>query len=92
MEGFVLNGSTLAAIGALLGALSGAITFLFKALMASKDAEIAAIMEINKRLVLERDARASERDYFRDALLKTLNERPKRWDDPDAPQASERRG
>lgn len=47
---FTLSGSTLAAIGTVLGALSGAITFLFKQLVASKDAQIRAQQEEIVRL------------------------------------------
>ena len=59
---FELHGSTLAGIGAVLGALSAAVTFLFKALIESKDKTIAELI--------------SERDYWRDVAMGTVEIRP----------------
>ena len=63
---FALNGSTLATIGALLGALSGAITWLTKALLSSKDEQI-------QQATREADLARMERDYFRDVTLRMLD-------------------
>ena len=81
---FLLDASTLTAIGAVLGALAGTIGFLFRALVAAKDAHIAGL---EKRLVEEAAAAQREveaqravllaeiqklredRDYFRQLLL-----------------------
>ena len=62
---FQLNGSTLAGIGAVLGALAGGISFLFKALITAKDeALIAKDVQIDN---LTRD-----RDYWRDMAVRLM--------------------
>lgn len=58
---FVLNGTTLAAIGGLLGALAGAIAFLTRQLLTAKDEQV-------KAAGAERDRYREERDYFRDQV------------------------
>jgi len=76
---FTLSGSTLAAIGAVLGALSGAITFLFRQLVASKDAQIAALareIEAQRTVMMaEIHSLKSERDYFRDLAFRAARRR-----------------
>lgn len=71
---FVLDGSTLAAIGGVIGALAGAITFLFRQLIASKDAQIAALiaeMRDQRAVMMEQiEALKRDRDYFRDLVIK----------------------
>lgn len=52
-----MPGETLAGVGAIIGALIGAITFLLRALIHSKDAEIKELSE--------------ERDYWRDIAMGT---------------------
>jgi len=52
---FELNGTTIAGIGAILGALAGAVSFLFKALIESKDATIKELQD--------------ERDYWRNYAM-----------------------
>ena len=49
---FVLNTTTLAAIGGIMGVLTGAISFLTKALLDSKEKQIAELQK--------------DRDYYRD--------------------------
>ncbi|HKA95280.1 MAG TPA: hypothetical protein VKD66_03355 [Streptosporangiaceae bacterium] len=76
---FTLSGSTLAAIGAVLGALSGAITFLFRQLVASKDAQIASLkQEIEAQrgvMMAEIHSLKQERDYFRDLAFRAARRR-----------------
>jgi len=73
---FVLNGSTLLGIGTVLGALSGAITFLFRKLVEAKDEEIKALQAENTTLhdtvSRQADMLRTERDYFRDMAFKAL--------------------
>ncbi|HET9540489.1 MAG TPA: hypothetical protein VFQ46_07810 [Candidatus Limnocylindria bacterium] len=59
---FELNGQTLIGIGAVLGALAGAVSFLFKALISSKDGELKIVKE---RL----DDALDDRDFWRDVAL-----------------------
>jgi len=76
--GFILNGSTLLGVGAILGALSGAITFLFRALLAAKDSQIADQKETLKTVLpaLERLTAAIEKlEDARDAELARERER-----------------
>lgn len=59
---FELNGQTLIGIGAVLGALAGAVSFLFKALISSKDNELKHVKD---RL----DDALDDRDFWRDVAL-----------------------
>ena len=71
---FVLDSSTLLTIGAMIGALAGAIGFLFRALIASKDDQIAALIReiAAQRTVMlgEIEALKRDRDYFRELVVK----------------------
>ncbi|HKA94623.1 MAG TPA: hypothetical protein VKD66_00010 [Streptosporangiaceae bacterium] len=75
----VLDPGTLAAVGALLGGLSGAVTFLFRQLISSKDAQIAALareIEAQRTVMMaEIHALKSERDYFRDLAFRAARRR-----------------
>lgn len=66
---FELNGSTLVGIGAVLGALAGAISFLFKVVIEAKDAHLKDkdlhISTLMDRIV----GLAEDRDYWRDVAL-----------------------
>jgi hypothetical protein len=55
---FELNGTTLAALGGIMGVLAGAITYLMKHLLASKDQQI--------------DDLAADRDYWRGFAMSML--------------------
>ena len=70
---FVLDGSTLAVIGALIGSLAGAITFLFRQLVAAKDSQIASLIaEIaaqRTEMIGQIEALKRDRDYFRESFL-----------------------
>lgn len=70
---FVLDGSTLAAIGAILGALTGAITFLFRQLITAKDAQIAALLtdmkEQRTTMMTQIEELKVERNHFRDIAM-----------------------
>jgi NAD kinase len=61
-EQFVLNLTTLAAIGGIMGVLTGAISFLTKALISSKDEQIAHIKEQQER---NEKRMAREVEYWR---------------------------
>lgn len=63
--GVALDGSTLAAIVAVVGTLVGTISLLFRQLISAKDAQIAALMNQIATLTVERD-------LFRDRLLDRL--------------------
>jgi hypothetical protein len=63
---FVLNGTTLAAIGAMLGAMVTGMSVLFRALIASKDEQIRTKEEQNQ--LVSRD-----RDYWRDLSVSLMN-------------------
>jgi len=56
---FILNGSTMLGIGTILGALNGAIVWLTRQLLASKEAEI-------KRLEHQVELLSTDRDFLRD--------------------------
>lgn len=93
---FVLSSTTLAVIGALIGSLAGAISFLFRQLVASKDSQIAAItreMELQRQVMLGQiDGLKADRDLFREMVLRDRAQ-PRRGgqapstadDDDDAP-------
>jgi len=81
---FLLDASTLTAIGAVLGALAGTIGFLFRALIAAKDAHITALEQRMKDeaaasqreveaqravLLAEIQKLREDRDYFRQLVL-----------------------
>ncbi|HKE98032.1 MAG TPA: hypothetical protein VKG45_03755 [Actinomycetes bacterium] len=70
---FALNASTLAVIGALLGALAGTISFLFRALVQAKEQHIATVIkELEQQravMMAEIAALKLDRDYFRDLAL-----------------------
>lgn len=61
-EQFVLNLTTLAAIGGIMGVLTGAISFLTKALISSKDEQIAHVKE---QQVRNEKRMAREIEYWR---------------------------
>lgn len=63
---FELNGSTLVGIGTVLGALAGAVSFLFKALITAKDEHIR---ELRQRI----EAQAEDRDFWRDVAMGRAN-------------------
>jgi Na+-translocating ferredoxin:NAD+ oxidoreductase RnfG subunit len=62
---FQLNGSTLAGIGAIMGALSGGITFLFRLLIASKDQQLKDRDE-------QMDQLLADRNYWRDMAIRMM--------------------
>lgn len=70
---FALNASTLAVIGALLGALAGTISFLFRALVQAKEQHIATVVrELEQQravMMAEIAALKVDRDYFRDLAM-----------------------
>jgi len=76
---FVLDSSTLAVIGALIGSLAGAVGFLFRQLIASKDAQMAALfreMESQRAVMMaEIQALKADRDYFRGIVLEQQRRR-----------------
>jgi hypothetical protein len=62
-ETFVLNLTTMAAIGGIMGILTGAISFLARALIASKDVQIESL----KAEMLRREEQMQKDiDYYRD--------------------------
>jgi hypothetical protein len=62
-ETFVLNLTTMAAIGGIMGILTGAISFLTKTLIASKDVQIESL----KAEMLRREEQMQKDiDYYRD--------------------------
>ncbi len=82
---FQLNGQTLLTIGGIIGALVGAVTFLFKALLASKDSQIATLVASTERQLttLQRELEAqrammlgeitsvkTDRDFYRNLVLR----------------------
>lgn len=71
---FALNAATLTVIGALIGSLAGAISFLFRQLVAAKDVHIAGVtreMEQQRAVLLAQiEALKSDRDYFREMALR----------------------
>lgn len=62
MGGIEFGAAEVATVTALLGALTGAITFLFKALISSKDNVIHELLD--------------ERNYWRDMAVGRIQERP----------------
>jgi ABC-type lipoprotein release transport system permease subunit len=70
---FVLDGATLAAIGAIIGTLAGAISFLFKQLISAKDAQISALIADMKdqrdTMMVQIEELKVERNHFRDRLI-----------------------
>lgn len=76
---FELNGSTLAGIGAILGALSGAVTFLFKQVVQAKDAHIHDLTDRVANL-------AEDRDYWRDVALGRVQTDKATWLEQRAPR------
>lgn len=76
---FTLDGSTLLTIGAVIGSLAGTIGFLFRALIAAKDARIAALeneLVAQRQVLLQQiETLRADRDRFRDAVLAARAER-----------------
>lgn len=68
---FVLNTTTLAAIGGIMGVLTGAISFLTKALLDSKDKQIADLKAI---ALHTEETTGAERDYWRERAIRWLDE------------------
>ena len=65
---YVLDGTTLAAIGGILGALTGIICCLLRKLLRAKDDQIAE--QKNQTEKAEHD-----RDYWRDLCMRLMSER-----------------
>jgi hypothetical protein len=63
---FVLNATTLAAIGGIMGVLTGAISFLTKSLLESKDKQIEDLKQINLH---NEETLVRDRDYWRDYVI-----------------------
>ena len=59
---FILNATTLAVLGTIMGALAGALSFVTRALLKSKHDEIETLKDENAQL-------RTERDFFRDIAL-----------------------
>jgi hypothetical protein len=74
---FVLNATTLAAIGGMMGVLTGAISFLTRALLQSKDKQIEDLKRSNLHT---EEMIAKDRDYWRDHVIQGIER------NPDAPQ------
>jgi hypothetical protein len=66
---FVLNTTTLAAIGGIMGVLTGAISFLCKALLDSKDHQIK---DLKTAVVHIEETYGADRDYWRDFAVRLL--------------------
>ena len=73
---FALSGSTLATISALIGAMSGAITFLAHKLLDTKDSEIRELRTENESLRNQLQNQSEqlrvERDRFRDLAFQLV--------------------
>lgn len=63
---FAINGTTMVAITAIVGAMAGAISFLFKLLLSSKDKQIDDLKTDNTEL-------RNENIVLRDALMRQLD-------------------
>lgn len=63
---FILNAGTLAGVAAILSALAGAIAFLFKVVVASKDSEISAL---RAQLQVMREDNARQHTEFEQRLV-----------------------
>jgi hypothetical protein len=68
---FVLNATTLAAIGGLLGALTGTISWLIRRLLRTKDEQLA---DLKKTCAQAEEALVKDRDYWRSITMKRLDE------------------
>lgn len=59
---FILNTTTLAVLGTILGGVTGALSFMTRAVLRSKNETIVVLTDENEKL-------RTERDYFRDIAL-----------------------
>ena len=65
---YVLDGTTLAAIGGILGALTGIISWLLRKLLRAKDDQIAEARQQTEKT-------EHDRDYWRDLAMRLMSER-----------------
>ena len=65
---YVINGQALAAIGGILGALTGIISWLLRKLLRAKDDQIAEAKAQTEHM-------EHDRDYWRDRCLRLMSER-----------------
>jgi hypothetical protein len=65
---YVLDGTTLAAIGGILGALTGIISWLLRKLLRAKDEQITEARQQTEKT-------EHDRDYWRDLAMRLMSER-----------------
>jgi len=65
---YVMDGATLAAIGGILGALTGIISWLLRKLLRSKEEQIAEARTQTEHV-------EHDRDYWRDLAMRLMSER-----------------
>jgi hypothetical protein len=65
---YVLDGTTLAAIGGVLGALTGVISWLLRKLLRSKDEQIEEARQQTEKA-------EHDRDYWRDLAMRLMSAR-----------------
>jgi hypothetical protein len=65
---YVLDGTTLAAIGGILGALTGIISWLLRKLLRAKDEQITEAKAQTEKT-------EHDRDYWRDLAMRLMSER-----------------
>jgi hypothetical protein len=65
---YVLDGTTLAAIGGILGALTGIISWLLRKLLRAKDDQITAQKDQTEKA-------EHDRDYWRDLAMRLMSAR-----------------
>jgi hypothetical protein len=67
VETYAVDGTSLAAVGGILGALTGLITWLLRMLLRSKDQQI-------KKAQDETEHMEHDRDYWRDRTLRLMSD------------------